>query len=58
MNKTEIKKYIINICNTSYNASRIARSLSNSQRTKIITTMIKNLRKDSKIIIQKKFIRY
>lgn len=53
MNKTEIKKYIINICNTSYNASRIARSLSNSQRTKIITTMIKNLRKDSKIIIKK-----
>lgn len=56
MNKIEIKKYIKNVCQRSLKASRIARTLSNTGRIKILNTIIKNLRVNSSNIIKKNLI--
>ena len=56
MNKTQIKKYIKNVCSRSLKASRIARTLSNKDRVKILNVIIKNLRLNSSNIIKKNLI--
>ncbi len=56
MNKSEIKKYIKRICISSNQASRVARSLPNTLRTKVLNTIIKNLKINSSKIIKKNSI--
>ena len=56
MNKTQIKKYIKNICSRSLKASAIARTLTNSDRVKILNSIIKNLKLNSSNIIKKNSI--
>ncbi len=56
MNKTQIKKYIKNVCLNSLKASRIARSLTNKDRVRVLNRIIKNLRLNSNNIIKKNSI--
>ena len=56
MNKIQIKKYIKKVCINSLEASRLARSLTNSDRVKIINLIIKNLRLNRQIIKKKNLI--
>ena len=56
MNKTQLKKYIKNVCSRSLKASRIARTLSNKDRVKVLNVIIKNLRCNSSNIIKKNLI--
>ena len=56
MNKIQIKKYIENVCLRSLKASRIARTLTNPDRVKILNSIINNLRKYSSSIIEKNSI--
>ena len=53
MNKKDIKKYVLRVCSSSYEASKVARTLSNAQRNKIISSIIASLRKDKNTIFRK-----
>jgi len=53
MKISNIKKYINKICHSSYEASKIARTLSNKHRNQILTSIIQKL-KDNKTTIFKK----
>jgi len=56
MNKIQITKYIENVCSSSLKASRIARTLTNQDRLKILNSIINNLRRNSSDIIKKNSI--
>jgi len=56
MNKIQITKYIENVCSSSLKASRLARTLTNQDRVKILNSIIKNLRRNSNDIIKKNSI--
>ena len=43
MIKQKIKKYVLGVCYASHEASKLSRTLSNSQRNKILNTMINQL---------------
>ena len=53
MNKLQIKKYVNVVCHKSYIASKFAKTLSNTQRNKVLSTIISGL-KDNKTLIFKK----
>ncbi len=53
MNKLQIKKYVNLVCRKSYIASKFAKTLSNIQRNKVLSTIISGL-KDNKTLIFKK----
>ena len=53
MNTNKIKKYIFNICHAAHDASKLARTLSNTQRNKILNTVISQLNKQKKLIIKR-----
>tara|TARA_B100000035_G_scaffold315472_1_gene336688 strand:- start:8837 stop:10102 length:1266 start_codon:yes stop_codon:yes gene_type:complete len=52
MNTNKIKKYVFNICQAAHDASKQARRLSNSQRNKIISTIISQLSDQKKLIVK------
>ena len=53
MSKHDIKKYIVKVCQGSRHASKIARTLSNTQRNRIISSIIEELRVKKNIIFTK-----
>jgi len=53
MNINRIKKYVFDVCKAAQDASKLARRLSNSQRNKILSTIISQLDNQKKLIIQK-----
>ena len=53
MDKLQIKKYVNLVCINSYKASKFARTLSNTYRNKVLSTIISGL-KDNKTQIFKK----
>lgn len=53
MNTNKIKKYVFDICHAAHDASKLARRLSNSQRNKILSTIISQLGNQKKLIIKK-----
>ena len=53
MSKHDIKKYIVKVCQGSRQTSKIARTLSNTQRNRIISSIIEELRVQKNIIFTK-----
>ena len=53
MIKQKIKKYILTVCRSSHEASKLSRTLSNSQRNKILNTMINQLRDQKEHIFKR-----
>ncbi len=53
MNNIQIKEYIRRVCLRSQEASRLARTLTNTERIRILNSIIKNLRLNSSSIIKK-----
>ena len=53
MNTNKIKKYVFDICHAAHDASKLARRLSNSQRNKILSTIISQLDNQKKLLLKK-----
>lgn len=53
MNKSQIQKYIRNICTESLKASQIARTINPANKNKVLNILIKELKSNSSTIIKK-----